>query len=49
MRYVVRPGDTLIAIAEFFGAREEDIIALNHLPRTGQINAGQELLIPQGP
>ena len=49
MRYVVQPGDTLIDIAAFFGARTQDIIALNRLPPDGRILAGQELLIPRTP
>ena len=49
VRYVVQPGDTLIDIAAFFGARTQDIIALNRLPPDGRILAGQELLIPRTP
>ncbi len=49
LRYVVRPGDTLINIAAFFGVRTQDLIALNRLPPDGRILAGQELLIPRGP
>ena len=48
VRYRVRRGDTLSAIADFFGARPQDIIALNGLPPTGAIQAEQELLIPVG-
>ncbi|MDQ3702597.1 MAG: LysM peptidoglycan-binding domain-containing protein [Chloroflexota bacterium] len=49
LRYVVRPGDTLINIAAFFGVRTQDLIALNRLPPDGQILAGQELIIPRSP
>lgn len=48
-RYEVQVGDTLNDIAAFFGARPQDVIALNHLPPDGRILAGQELVIPAGP
>lgn len=48
-RYTVKPGDSLIEIGLYFGARTEDLIALNRLPADGFLYAGQELLIPRGP
>lgn len=47
--YRVKPGDSLTAIGLFFGARTDDLIALNSLPADGFLYAGQELLIPRGP
>lgn len=48
-RYTVKPGDSLIPIALYFGVRIEDLIALNGLPADGFLYAGQELQIPRGP
>lgn len=48
-RYTVKPGDSLIPIALYFGVHTEDLIALNKLPPDGFLYAGQELMIPRGP
>lgn len=43
--YVVRPGDTVTAIAGHFGMSASALIALNHLPRPDAVAPGQTLLI----
>jgi len=48
-RYTVKPGDSLTAMGLYFGARNEDLIALNALPADGLIFIGQVLTIPQSP
>lgn len=50
IRYLVRSGDTLSAIAERFGTTVEAIMAANNLVNPDIIFAGHVLLIPvEGP
>ena len=44
--YTVRPGNTLYAIAQFFGSSVKDIAKANGLSRPYTIYPGQELIIP---
>ncbi len=44
--YVVRPGDTLYAIAQAHGTTVEAIVAANDITDPAQIAAGQKLIIP---
>ena len=44
--HTVQAGETLVQIAEQYGAGLPAIIARNELPPTGAINAGQLLMIP---
>ena len=44
--YVVRPGDTLYAIAQAHGTTVEAIVAANGIADPAQIAAGQKLIIP---
>ena len=43
--YVVRPGDTLSAIAGRFGMSTAAVVALNHLPRPDAIAPGQRIAV----
>ncbi|MFW6006940.1 MAG: DUF3794 and LysM peptidoglycan-binding domain-containing protein [Halanaerobiales bacterium] len=45
--YEVNSGDTLFLIAQKFGVSVEDIININNIADSGQLQIGQELLIPQ--
>ena len=45
VRYLVRPGDNLYAIARRFGTTSTALAALNNLPNKNAIRAGKELLI----
>lgn len=47
VRYVVRSGDTISAIAAQFGVRSQDLIVANGLPSNGAIRTGQTLIIPR--
>ena len=47
--YVVRPGDTLSAIAHRFHVAVSDIVARNHLANPDRVPAGQSLVIPPAP
>ncbi|WP_316607259.1 LysM peptidoglycan-binding domain-containing protein [uncultured Ruminococcus sp.] len=44
--YTVRPGNTLYAIAQFFGTNPEEIAEANGLVPPYTIFPGQELLLP---
>jgi len=44
-RYTVGRGETLFSIARRFGLSPAGLIELNHLPTTGSVRAGQELLL----
>ncbi|NML65006.1 LysM peptidoglycan-binding domain-containing protein [Hymenobacter sp. RP-2-7] len=44
-RYTVGRGETLFSIARRFGLSPAGLIELNHLPSTGSVRAGQELLL----
>lgn len=43
-----KSGDTAASLAKKYKADVERIIAYNHLPATGKIDAGDELVIPEG-
>lgn len=45
--YIVKPGDTLGAIADEFGTTVEAIVEANDLKDPDFIKEGQELIIPQ--
>ncbi len=50
VRYIVRPGDNLYAIARRFGTTSSALAARNNLPNKNAIRPGKELLIlPLGP
>jgi len=44
--YVVKPGDTLYAIANRYGLTSEALAAFNSLSEPGSIDPGQRLLVP---
>jgi LysM repeat protein len=44
--YIVRPGDTLRAITDFFGVHPDDLIALNGLAPGADLIPGSLLRIP---
>ena len=46
--HVVRPGESLSAIAPRYGARVSDLVALNRLANPHSIRAGQRLILPAG-
>ncbi len=46
VNYTVRPGNTLFAIAQFFGTTVENILKYNQIPDPNQIYVGQTLVIP---
>jgi LysM repeat protein len=46
--YIVQPGDTLGAIAEFHGVSIEDLITANSLADPDVLHLGQTLIIPAG-
>ncbi len=48
LSYTVKKGDTLDDIAKEYKAQKEQIIAFNDLPANGEIEKGQELMIPGG-
>jgi LysM repeat protein len=45
-KYVVQPGDTLVAIAEEFGVTVQELIDANGLTNPDVLRVGQELIIP---
>jgi LysM repeat protein len=45
-KYVVEPGDTLVAIAEEFGVTVQELIDANRLDNPDVLRVGQELIIP---
>ncbi len=45
-KYVVQPGDTLVAIAEEFGVTVQELIDANRLTNPDVLRVGQELIIP---
>ena len=46
LTYTVRPGNTLFAIAQFFGTTVKEIAELNGLQYPYTIYPGQELVLP---
>lgn len=47
-RHVVRPGDTVLRIANRYGVEARDIVRWNNLRDSGHIVIGQELLVSPG-
>lgn len=48
VQYTVRPGNTLFAIAQFFGTTVNDILRYNNIQDANSIFTGQTLTIPAG-
>ena len=46
--YLVQQGDSLSAIADSFGVKIEDLMAVNGISDPDKIQAGQKLTIPSG-
>lgn len=46
--YVVQPGDTLGTIAQLYGLRIDDILAINRVPDPLRLEVGQPLTVPAG-
>lgn len=46
--YTAKRGDTAMVLAKKYGADVEQIIAYNHLSKDGDLNVGDELIIPNG-
>ncbi len=47
--YIVKVGDSLIAIADQYDVSVEEIVALNDIQNSSLINIGQRLLVPRNP
>lgn len=45
--HTVQPGETVTQIAKQYGITVDDIVAANNLSNPNQVQAGQQLLIPQ--
>lgn len=48
VKYVIKDGDSIDAIASKFKAEKDKIISFNDLPANGDLNAGEEIVIPDG-
>lgn len=48
VKYTVKEGDSIDAIASKFKAEKSKIIAFNDLPANGDLDAGKEIVIPDG-
>mgnify|MGYP001570348380 FL=1 len=48
VKYEVKSGDTITALAQRFRADVQDIIAYNHLPADGSLRPGDALILPDG-
>ncbi len=48
VQYTVRPGNTLFAIAQFFGTSVNDILRYNNIQDPNRVFVGQTLTIPAG-
>ena len=48
VKYTVKSGDNIDAIASKFKAEKDKIIAFNDLPANGDLNVGDEIVIPDG-
>ena len=48
LSYTVKNSDTIDSIADKFKAKKDEIIAFNNLPANGDLNNGQEIIIPNG-
>jgi surface antigen len=48
VKYTIKSGDNLDSIASKFKAEKDKIIAFNDLPANGDIEVGEEIIIPDG-
>lgn len=48
IKYIVKSGDTIDSIATKFKGEKDKIIAFNDLPANGDLEAGKEIVIPDG-
>jgi surface antigen len=48
IKYVIKSGDNIDAIATKFKADKDKIIAFNDMPANGEIEVGEEIVIPDG-
>ena len=48
INYVVKAGDNIDSVSNKFKAEKEKIIAFNDLPANGDLETGQEIVIPDG-
>lgn len=48
LKHIVEKDDTIKSIAKEYHGDEERIIALNNLPANGRLEAGEEIIIPDG-
>lgn len=48
VKYTIKSGDTLDAIASKYKAEKDKIIAFNDLPANGEVEVGEEIIIPDG-
>jgi len=48
IKYVVKSGDNIDAVASKFKAEKDKIISFNDLPANGELEAGKEIVIPDG-
>jgi surface antigen len=48
LKHVVQEGDSIDMIAQKYQADKERIIAFNELPADGKVEAGEEIIIPDG-
>lgn len=48
IKYVVKAGDSIDAVAGKFKAEKDKIISFNDLPANGELEAGKEIVIPDG-
>jgi len=46
--YTVRAGDTLFLIAQRYGITVERLVSINNIVDPGQIQVGQQILVPRG-
>lgn len=46
--HVVKKGDTVSTIAKKYSVEQENIIAYNGLPQDGQLQTGDEIIVPDG-
>jgi len=46
--HTVKKGDTISSIAKKYSVNEENIIAYNGLPQNGQLQVGDEIIVPDG-
>lgn len=46
--YLVRGGDSVASVSDFYGVGQDDLRRLNHLGRKGELKKGQSIEIPRG-